>query len=373
MDTGTKISGVAHLALIGAALFGGAFQSEPLPFELRDVSVVTSEEFAALLAAQRPPETATELTAPTQPEADADTADAPRIAETPEIDQAAPETTAAPDPGDVPERLPEPLPPQPDADANDTSPTLAPPEEDVALLPPTPEPPAPPRPVERVAPVAVAPPPPEASPDPVARPEVAPEEGTEAPKPEAEATAPPEATDQIVTEATETSDLAPTASPRPPARRPTPPTPTAAPAPDPDPTDAPTGTNAAIAAALNEALAGDATPAPAPTDPPLTQGERDDLIVAVGTCWNVGSLSSEALRTTVVVAVTMTEDAKPVSSTIRLISFSGGSESAAQQAFQAARRAILRCGGSGYDLPAEKYGQWREIEMTFNPEKMQNR
>lgn len=42
----------------------------------------------------------------------------------------------------------------------------------------------------------------------------------------------------------------------------------------------------------------------------------------------------------------------------------------ATQAFEAARRAILRCGATGYDLPAEKYGQWRDIEMTFNPEKM---
>ena len=43
---------------------------------------------------------------------------------------------------------------------------------------------------------------------------------------------------------------------------------------------------------------------------------------------------------------------------------------AAQQAFEAARRAIIRCGVSGFDLPAEKYDQWQEIEMTFNPEQM---
>ena len=37
---------------------------------------------------------------------------------------------------------------------------------------------------------------------------------------------------------------------------------------------------------------------------------------------------------------------------------------------QAARRAILRCQKGGYNLPVEKYEHWREIEMTFNPEKM---
>ena len=37
---------------------------------------------------------------------------------------------------------------------------------------------------------------------------------------------------------------------------------------------------------------------------------------------------------------------------------------------EAARRAIIRCGASGYNLPVEKYDQWRDIEMTFNPERM---
>ena len=44
-----------------------------------------------------------------------------------------------------------------------------------------------------------------------------------------------------------------------------------------------------------------------------------------------------------------------------------------KQAFEAARRAIIRCGSSGFDLPAEKYGHWRDIEMTFNPERMRIR
>ena len=48
----------------------------------------------------------------------------------------------------------------------------------------------------------------------------------------------------------------------------------------------------------------------------------------------------------------------------------GGSDTSARQAFEAARRAIIRCGATGYDLPIEKYEQWREIEMTLNPERM---
>ncbi|MGB2202054.1 MAG: energy transducer TonB, partial [Pseudooceanicola atlanticus] len=72
----------------------------------------------------------------------------------------------------------------------------------------------------------------------------------------------------------------------------------------------------------------------------------------------------------VVVSVSMTEDARPRIDTIRMVSFSGGSNEAARQAFEAARRAIIRCGTNGYGLPVDKYGQWRDIEMTFNPEKM---
>ena len=49
------------------------------------------------------------------------------------------------------------------------------------------------------------------------------------------------------------------------------------------------------------------------------------------------------------------------------------SAAAVQTAFQAARRAVLRCEKGGYDLPAEKYEQWKEIEMTFNPDQMRLR
>ena len=87
-------------------------------------------------------------------------------------------------------------------------------------------------------------------------------------------------------------------------------------------------------------------------------------------CWNTGSLSTEALKTTVVVGVSMNEDGTPDTGTIRMISSSGGTGGSVQQAFQAARRAIIRCGARGFALPSEKYEQWRDIEMTFNPEKM---
>ena len=66
----------------------------------------------------------------------------------------------------------------------------------------------------------------------------------------------------------------------------------------------------------------------------------------------------------------MAQDGTPDVGSIRLLSSSGGDGGAARQAFEAARRAIILCGTRGYDLPTEKYAQWRDIEMTFNPERM---
>ncbi|MEK6216507.1 MAG: energy transducer TonB, partial [Boseongicola sp.] len=58
---------------------------------------------------------------------------------------------------------------------------------------------------------------------------------------------------------------------------------------------------------------------------------------------------------------------------IRQVSAAGGDAATQRAAFDAARRAILRCQKGGFPLPVEKYEHWRDIEMTFNPEGMQVR
>lgn len=361
MDTGTKISGLAHAVLIGGALFGGVFQSEPLPFEVQDVAVISGEEFAALMAAQEAPETAPQPQDPTAPSEDS----APAIA-TPEpdtqVDQARPDATEAPQTERVPDQLPTPLPPRPEAEVTETVPTITPPEEVNVALPPASVVRPKPRPAERIAPQPVAAPPPDTRTDDLPRPDTTPDPGAEQPQDIQDAAAPEEATDRIDPDTSDSDNLAPSTSVRPPSR----------PAGLAD-RSAPDRSDA-VDAAVSEALQGGTNdPAPAPSGPPLTSGEKNDLIVAVSRCWNVGSLSTEALNTTVIVAVEMAEDGKPVTSSIRMLSYSDGSSGAAQQAFGAARRAIIRCGANGFELPPEKYGQWRNIEMTFNPEKMRIR
>jgi len=75
----------------------------------------------------------------------------------------------------------------------------------------------------------------------------------------------------------------------------------------------------------------------------------------------------------VTVAFDMDRSGQVVASTLRMSSASGGDASATETAFQAARRAILRCQGDGYTLPPEKFDQWKSVEMTFNPESMRIR
>lgn len=394
MQTGQAISGIAHVAIIGFVLLRGMFSVDTPPVQVSEVALVTAEEYAALSAPQQAPEAETAPSALTEPEATE-----PEEPPAPEVTEEAPperqDPTPPPPPQAEAEVPPAPTPPQPPAPEvaeelpEAPQPPEPPSESTAALIPqePRPDQRPQPRPVEREAATPAPPPPPDARPDPVTEAPQEPE-GQQQEAPEAEtAAAPEEATDtppEPEAEPVEEPAVpapatgAPTVSKRP-ATRPSRPQP----APQPEQTRTATETQQApaqdtersqavddaVAAALGQAGASQ----PAPSGPPLTGGEQEALRLAVSQCWSVGSLSSAALATTVVVGVSMTPDGRPQTNSIRLVSWSGGDQSAAQQAFDAARRAIIRCGQQGYPLPTEKYEQWRDIEMTFNPEKMQYR
>ncbi|MBR9652653.1 energy transducer TonB [Thalassovita aquimarina] len=366
MNTGQYISGVAHIGLIGWALIGGAFKPAPEPFEVTEVAMISSEEFEAMIAPTEAPSLETDMSALIPPDSETAEPEPPQA----EIRDSAP-VIAEPDeaaPPPEPEEAPDVaalLPPDPPAEVEDAAPVLVPPVEapvtaapDISDRPQT-------RPTTRVAPEPVAPPEPDVKIDDIAQEDAVDDGAADIQREQQEQTAEEEAATEIVTEA-EASSSAPSTSVRPRTR----PTRVARPEPEPE-TD--TGTKDAVADALAQALAGDTaeTTTPArPSGPPLTSGEKDALRVAVQKCWNTGALSTEALRTTVVVTVQMNQDGTPETGTIRMVDSRGGSSGSANQAFQAARRAIIRCGARGFDLPADKYEQWREIEMTFNPEKM---
>lgn len=379
VQTGTKISVAGHGLLITWALVGGWLNPEPLPFQSQDVSIISAEEFARLSEQQAAPEVAEEPVAPQEP---AVTESTPAIPERP---TPTPESPVQPEPIETPaeDAEAEPPAPEPVPEVPSIIPDAPDVPEIVTDLPQTAEPETAQQ-TDRVAPEPVRPPEPDTQISDVVQEEVAPDAGAEANQPVQEATAPEAASDRIVTEA-EADDAEPTAPlasvrPRTRPNRPQPQpeaeTQTAAreeettPSPEPNPEVE----SSAVDDALAEALAGSGeVEAPEPSGPPMTRGEKDALRVAVSQCWNVGSLSSEALRTSVVVGVTLSREGMPDIGSIRMLSSSGGSDSSAKQAYEAARRAIIRCGSRGFDLPADKYAQWRDIEMTFNPEGMRIR
>lgn len=369
MQLGWTVSGIGHVALFLVLLFGGWFRGDNIPeaISVSDVAIISEEEFAALTLPGAAPETQTEAPDVTPPEESEPVPEAPAEETTPSRPEASeveqPETPVEPDIA-----VPEPL---PDAVAVDTAPPVpvAPSEQDGTSL----ERDAVAAPAPRVAAIPQVAPPPDVETAPDVVPDTAPDQ-TPAPEPEPEPeepAAPEAASDRIVTEAEEEQTYAPASSMRP-RSRPARPVRQAETPREPEPTPAPqSNMDDAVAAALAESET--PTEAPARSGPPLTGGEKEGLRVTISRCWNVGSLSTDALGTTVVVAVEMEQNGRPITGSIRLVSSSGGSATGERQAFEAARRAIIRCGGQGFGLPVEKYDQWREIEMTFNPEGMQFR
>ena len=346
MNTGQIISGVGHIGLIGWMLFGGSFRSDPLPFEVTDVAVISSDAFEAMLAGTSAPETVTEVAMP----------EPPKPEETPE-----PEVAEAPPPEPAPEPRPEPVKPEP-------------PVQEEAVLAPEESPKPQTRPVPRVAPEPVAKPPePEVKPDTTTQPETA-DTPAEVVRPKEEATAQKEAVTELTPEAKDEVTTAPTKSLRPKL----PPVRTAAaqPAAKPDAKPAETpkadGTRDAIAAALAAASSDSESGggSPGAGSDPLTQGEQDGLITALENIWVVDPYAASG-KVTVIVAVKLNRDGT-LAGTPRMVSSSGGDGAAVEVAFRNARAALIELSRKpgGFPLPAEKYDEWKEINITFNPDRM---
>jgi len=356
MDTGHYISGIGHASLLGWALIGGLFSSVPEDnLKIAEVSIISEQEFAALSTPVSTPD------APQEPAAD--------VTPEPEPTPPASEPETPPPAKQEPEEIQPPTP-------IESTPKPVEPE-------PTPEPPAPPapdqpvvlappavtsssRPARRVAPTPVAPPPPDTEVAEQTNEQTTPDEAAPTQEESKPATAPEEATDRIVTEADAPAASAMKSSARPRSR----PARLAAPTPPADTSS--NSTQDAIAAALAGVQADDnASPtSSAPTGPPLTGGEKDAFLVDVRRCWNVGALSTDALESKVVVRFELSREGKPDKASIKMTGFEGGSQAGAKQAYEAARRAIIRCGASGYNLPIDKYEQWKIVNITFNPENM---
>jgi hypothetical protein len=363
MHIGHYISGGAHAGLIFWALFGGMFAPEPLPMEVATVSVITSAEFDAITAAYQPP--SIDMAAQ-------DLTQTPTTETAPILETAKDETVSSVIPPARPEQTVEITKPQPvePLETPQVEPAIpdqpAPPQEVTPDLPVT-RPNAVPRPADRVAPEPVAPPKEDAAIDEQVQDSVAlADAGQKTDQPEQEATAPEAATTEIVTEAKkEPPSGAPKTSPRP-RQRPAEPQVEKT---DPAPPETQKSDPSSVQDALAQAMAGTTSE---PSGPPMTQGETDAFRISVQKCWVV-DVGSEAANVTVTVAMSLDRDGMVDGGSLKLISSTGGSDRAANTAFNAARRAILRCQKDGYKLPVDKYDHWRDIEITFNPEEMRAR
>ncbi len=383
MNKGLLISGLGHLGLVLWALLGGWFTwtSEPPVIPVANVSLISTSEFDAMMAAA-PLADETAATPVLQPAA----TDTPKPKPKP-----AAEAPAEPSPPPA-----EPAPSADEAPASDATPPeappVAPPSDTPQPIPvqPSDEAPAPDT-AERIASTPVE------STDQPNTADVATPEQSDTPSPDSEPVPeqPPAAPEETVTAVTpdakpapeDAPQLAPTSSPRPAARpkaTETPPAETKTadaepvePATDPAATDTSDADQAAIDAALADATAPDSTaeaPTPSQTgsggtgDQPigaaLNSGEIDNLRSVIGPLWNIGSLSTEASRVTVTMRVQITQDQKILS--IEMVDFTGGTAAAAQQAFEAARRAVVRGASKGLGLPSDKYDTWKSMLFTFD-------
>lgn len=389
MRTGTVISGLGHGAVIALVIFGLPWfrADDPEPIRVSEVSFVTDAEFEAAQSAARAtpdPEAA--------PEAPAPVTEAPETLPEPELPQAAP----APEP-------PAPPPPAPaevatlEPQFNPDAP-LTPAPEGVSIVPPAPSaivsPPRA-RPVERIEATPTPPPPENARPADVATLEPSPAPTPEPPVETAPVAAPPEAAPPPPP-ATPAGQVANAAPPRPrpdalrepprvaaavqpqePVREPepdrvaTPATPATPPTATPPTPSTQSAVAAAVAAAVAEreaAAEGQAAATSLPEGPPITNAERDGLRLAVQRCWNVPAGLRDAQELKVTLAADLNADGSVINGSIRLIEPTNPPDGRFQQAYEAGRRALIRC--SPYQLPREKYAQWRNIEVVFNPEGM---
>ncbi len=409
METGTKISLGAHGALIGLAVFGGPLfdADESNAIQISEVSIITSEAFEGMTSRAPVPDVEVPQQSDlAQPEPVETVPDVAEPVEQPVEELVEPEVQQVAEPEVVPELETEPAEPvvvepeivdapeaeqtqeatgsevvAPDAQVAEQDQTGQVDPDQLALLRPKP------RPAPRISnEVNEAPPTDAERSEDTTEQTVPSDEATEVKPEEKVEAAKPESTTEIVTEADEVdpNSAAPIKSARPKGR----PADIAQKAEQRKIDQAKAAEEAAKrvadaearkarreaeaakqaeAKAIEEAIKAAAAEASKPSGPPLTGREKGALVLAVQQCWNppIGVQSAGDLKVTLLVE--LNEQGKLTGSP-KLISPSGSPQGVVKQAYEAGRRALIRC--APYALPQDKYEQWRQIEVTFNPQNM---
>ena len=105
-----------------------------------------------------------------------------------------------------------------------------------------------------------------------------------------------------------------------------------------------------------------------PPKPKTSLMFRNELEARVKKCWVV-DIGSDAANVTVTLGFKLGLDGKAQPGSIRLIKSNAAKKSSEKIAFQAARRAILRCQRGGYSLP-QNFGYSNYVELEFDPANM---
>lgn len=380
MDKGTIFSGIGHAGLILWVVLGDWLFSATPPDDVvvTQVSMMTSDEFTALqAAAASTPEPAVEP----EPEP---VVEPERVPEPEPVVE--PEPLPEPEPVVEPEPLPEPDPvvepeplPEPEAPVAEEVQPLPSPSTEEQALPEAAEIVAP-DPVEEEVVAETA-----DTPTPAVSEEVTQEPVIE--QPPTEEVVAEDSGDVLLTEANQdqTEATGMTTSPRPkvrpekpveePVAEPVEEQVASAEVPEETPVEPveepvePTTDEDAIAAALAEAAAEEPSSEPAgadlPQGPPLTGGEMGDISSAISRKWNLGASSSDALRTKVVIRVSFAPDGKPTG--FELIESDGPTQTAVDNLFQTAKRAVTRAySDGGLPLPEGKYETWQVLDLVFD-------
>jgi hypothetical protein len=111
------------------------------------------------------------------------------------------------------------------------------------------------------------------------------------------------------------------------------------------------------------------TPMAKPSNAEFSQKiEPSSFGVEVKKCWVV-DIASPAANVTVKLGFQLKADGKVKAGSIRLLEHNAKKNSWAKTAFQAARRAIIRCQKGGFNIP-EGFDTSTQLTLEFNPETM---
>lgn len=105
-------------------------------------------------------------------------------------------------------------------------------------------------------------------------------------------------------------------------------------------------------------------------DLPMSMSEQDAIRSQIAACWSVPAGAKDAHNLIVVLRLQLEEDGTVIS-----VELSGdskaryGSDSFFRSAADSAMRAVRQCSPLK-NLPPEKYGTWRDMELTFDPRDM---